>query len=163
MKCVMCDNRKSLKNRKISIKYKDCGLDHVTLQGVDYEKCQKCGEEYFGFGNVEQLHALIAVALISKKELLAGKELRFLRTYLDLSSSHFAERVGIAKETLSRFENNKQVVSKTFDLLVRALVATKIPGHVYNFQDWWLREHRMSYRRIELKAKNNRWKLKLAA
>ena len=48
MTCSMCDNKKSLKKTKITHKYKECGLDNVTLVGVEHFRCEKCGEEYFG-------------------------------------------------------------------------------------------------------------------
>lgn len=163
MKCVMCDNPKSLKTKAITIKYKESGLENVTLHGVEAHKCGRCGEEYYGFGDLEQLHGLIARVLVFKKGLLNGKELRFLRTYLGFSGSVFAERVGIAKETLSRFENNKQPMTKTFDLLVRALVTTKLPNRDYDSHDWWLNQQRKSLKQIELNAKNGGWELKEAA
>jgi len=45
MKCTMCENEKPLKKERITVKYKDCGLDNVTLIGVTYYKCHQCGEE----------------------------------------------------------------------------------------------------------------------
>ena len=163
MKCVMCDNQKPLKSKSVTMKYKECGLDNVTLHGVAIHRCNQCGEEYYGFGDLEQLHTIIARVLVFKKDLLDGKELRFLRTYLGFSSSVFAERVGIAKETLSRFENKKQPITKTFDLLVRALVTTKLPDHNYDSHDWWLNQQRKSFKQIELNSKDGAWELKKAA
>ncbi len=163
MKCVLCENKKELKRKKITMKYKQCGLDNVTLRGVEYFKCNRCGEEYFGFGDQEKLHALIARALILKGESLKGRELRFLRTYLGFAGAVFATRLGVSKETVSRFENDKQPISKTFDLLVRALVATKLPDRDYDFHDWWLKQEGKNFKRIELNAEKNGWHLKLAA
>lgn len=145
------------------MKYKECGLDNVTLRGVDSHKCHQCGEEYLGFGDQEQLHSLIAKALTLKKGILTGKELRFLRTFLGLSGAMFAARVGVSKETVSRFENDKQPLSKTFDVLVKSLVANKLPDRDYDFHDSWLNQQSRDIKRIELNAKKDGWHLKMAA
>ena len=164
MKCVQCDNHKSLKKRATTLKYKQCGLDNVTLRGVEYFKCDQCGEEYFGFGDQEQLHALIAHVLLQKKGLLIGKEIRFLRTYLGYSSGIFAKLAGYTKETLSRFENGKVPISKTLNILIRALVATKLPDRRYDFHDLLLHHAGESHQqRIELDARSGDWRLKQAA
>jgi len=163
MHCVLCDNKKVLKKRTTTVKYKQSGLDNVTLQGVEYYKCDQCGEEYFGFGDQEKLHAIIARVLIFKKDPLNGKELRFLRTYLGLSSAMFAIRVGLTKETVSRFENGKFPISKTLDVLVRSLVANKLPDRDYDFHDWWMRQEGKKLKRIVLNSDKNGWRLKEAA
>lgn len=163
MKCVMCDSKKDLKKTAITMKYKACGLDNVTLHGVDYHKCNQCGEEYYGFGDQEQLHSLIAQALISKKSVLKDKELRFLRTFLGLSSAMFAARVDVSKETISRFENGSRPISKTFDILVKSLVANKLPNRDYDFHDYWLKQKGRDFKLIELNAEKDGWHLKQAA
>lgn len=163
MNCVLCDNKKALKKQTTTVKYKQSGLDNVTLQGVEYYKCDLCGEEYFGFGDQEKLHAIIARVLIFKKDPLNGKELRFLRTYLGLSSALFAVRVGLTKETVSRFENGKFPISKTLDVLARSLVANKLPDRDYDFHDWWLHQQGKKVKRIVLNTDKNGWHLKEAA
>ena len=107
MKCVMCDNKKDLKEKKVKKKYKESGLDNVTLNGVSYSKCDKCGEEYYGYGDLGKLHATIARLLIIKRGVLSGKEVRFLRTYLGLSTSFFAKLTGYTVEHISRIEMEK--------------------------------------------------------
>jgi putative zinc finger/helix-turn-helix YgiT family protein len=165
MKCVMCDNNKLLKKQKTTKKYKESGLDNVTLHGVEYYKCDKCGEEYYGYGDQESLHALIARVLILKKELLTGKEVRFLRTYLGYSTTMFASLTCYTVESISRFETNDRDVSDKFDILVRAIVALKLPDpdRDYDLHDLWLNKQGESYNRIELNAKRNGWSVELAA
>lgn len=163
MRCVMCDNKKGLKKSRATIKYKECGLDNVTLHGVECHKCDQCGEEYYGFGDQEQLHSLISRALIFKKGILNGKELRFLRTFLGLSGAMFAARVAVSKETISRFETGSRPISKTFDILVKSLVANKLPDRDYDFHDHWLNQQGKNFKLIELNAEKDGWHLKLAA
>lgn len=163
MKCVMCNNPKPLKKKFITKKYTECGLDNVILKGIECHKCEVCGEEYFGFHNMDQLHAEIARALITKKGPLVGKEIRFLRTYLGYAGAVFAKLIGYRHETLSRIENHKQSSTKTLDILVRSLVANKFPDRNYKLHDMWLKEEGTPFKRIELKSQKDGWHIKLAA
>lgn len=163
MKCVMCDNPAPLKRRPTTVKYKESGLDNVTLHGVEYHKCDRCGEEYFGYGDMEKLHQLIAGLLIEKKGLLTGKEIRFLRTYLGYSGAVFAKFTDYTPESISRMENGKMDIKKTFDRLVRSLVLDKLPDRDYDLHDLWLQEKGKVLKRISLKAKNENWVVQEAA
>lgn len=163
MKCVMCENEKNLKKESIKMKYKECGLDNVVLDGVDHFRCDKCGEEFFGFGDQEQLHAIIAETLIKdKKDLLSGKEIRFLRSYLGYSGAVFAKLIGYSKEALSRIENHKSTVTLTFDRLIRSMVASRLPNRDYNLYDMWLKHQGKKLTQICLTQKNG-WHLQEAA
>lgn len=163
MKCAMCENPKSLKKSRITVKYKDCGLDNVTLVGVRYYKCDRCGEEYFGYGNTEILHKIIAQILLIKSGFLTGKEVRFLRKQLGYSGKMFARLIGYEHETLSRIENDKNPVTPAFDRVVRFAVAERIHDRDYDLHDELLKGGE-KFKRIELVATNQGdWKLKLAA
>jgi DNA-binding transcriptional regulator YiaG len=50
------------------------------------------------------LHRVIALELLSREGLLAGRELRFLRAHLDLSRSECARRLHITRRTLITWE-----------------------------------------------------------
>ncbi len=159
----MCENKKALKGSKITHKYKECGLDHVTLVGVEHFRCGECGEEYFGFGNLEKLHTTIAHVLLRKKDLLTGAEVRFLRKHLGYSGTMFAKLIGYDDASLSRLENGAQPITRTFDHLVRFLVASKLPDRNYDLHDQILSGGGVEARRIELKAKaGGLWELRVA-
>jgi hypothetical protein len=70
MICVECDNEKVLRPHVITKKYKECGLDNVTLHGVEEYRCAVCGAIYYKYGNLEVLHNLIAHILLKKAGLL---------------------------------------------------------------------------------------------
>ena len=164
MFCSMCDNKKRLKEEKATHNYKSCGLNNVTLIGVTYSKCDKCGEEYYGYGDMEKLHRTIAHALVQKKSTLAADEMRFLRKYLGYSAVDFAEDLlGISPEHLSRIENSKEAVSSVIDRLIRSLVTNKDPHRDYDALA--LLTHReMDFKRIILKPnKQGSWILQEAA
>lgn len=136
MKCSMCESRKKLKEETVrKYRYRECGLDNIFLLNIKRFSCNKCGEIYHNFGDMGQLHQLIAETLIKKKELLTGLEIRFLRKYLGYSSSIFSKIIGYEVEHLSRIENKKVQVTETFDRLVRLLILERMPDRKYNFHD----------------------------
>ena len=163
MTCSMCDNKKPLKKTKITHKYKESGLDNVTLIGVEYHRCDKCGEEYFGYGNLEKLNEAIAYILIRKKDFLTGQEVRFLRKHLGYSGTMFAKIIGYDDATLTRLERGAQPITKAFDRLVRFTVASKLPDRNYDLHDQILKDGGMKLDRIELTSTaQGNWKLKAA-
>jgi putative zinc finger/helix-turn-helix YgiT family protein len=132
----MCENPNELKMEILSsYKYKEGGLPNVILKGIRRHSCDVCGEEYLDFGDIEQLHSLLASVLIQKSNILTGKEIRFLRKYLGYSSSFFSKLVGYESEHLSRIENEKHCVQEVFDRLVRYMVKEKLPNRNYYLQE----------------------------
>jgi putative transcriptional regulator len=163
MTCSMCDNSKSLKGEKITHKYKESGLDNVTLIGIEKFHCDQCGEEYFSYGNIEKLHTAIAHVLLRKKDLLTGLEVRFLRKHLGYSGAMFAKLIGYDDATLSRLETGANPITRTFDHLVRFSVASKIPNRNYDLHDQILTGGGVNTNRIQLKAMpKGEWELKAA-
>lgn len=164
MTCSMCDNKKALKKTRITHKYKECGLDNVTLIGVEHYRCDKCGEEYLGYGNVEKLNEVIANILIRKKDFLSGNEVRFLRKHLGYSGTMFAKLIGYDDATLTRLERESQPVTRAFDRLVRFAVASRLPDRNYDLHDQILKGEGIKTNRIELSSiGHGNWKFKTAA
>lgn len=163
MDCI-CDNKKPLKKQPITTKYTAGGMPNVILFGVEYYKCEKCGEEFYGYGNLDELHQLIANVLITKKGLLSGKEIRFLRKFLGYSGAIFGKLVGYRQESLYRMEEGNQPLTESFDRLVRFLVASKLRDRNYDLQDLILKNQLRKVKRIEIQhTKTGKWKLKMAA
>src|SRR5438874_11484252 len=79
----------------------------VTLVGVDVYRCPNCHEYEVTIPNLSGLHAAIARHLVRKRGRFSGSEIRFLRKYLDFSSAKFAETIGVAPDTVSRWEKDK--------------------------------------------------------
>jgi putative zinc finger/helix-turn-helix YgiT family protein len=109
------------------------GLEDVIVEGVEVAHCPNCGEEEVSYGNVEQLHRLLALQLAEKEEALTPREVRFLRTYLGLSGTHLARRMGVTKETVSRWERVDQPLPMrgTAERLLRLMVVYERPVSEY--------------------------------
>lgn len=164
MNCTMCENKKNLKKSNTTFKYKACGLDNVTLIGVVSYRCNECGEEYVSFGNLENLHNTIASVLLKKRDLLTGKEVRFLRKHLGYSGAMFSRLIGYGHEAISRIETGANPVTESFDRLVRFTVAAKLPDREYDLHDQLLNNSGTKMNRIELTSiGHGNWKLKKAA
>ena len=65
--------------------------------------CEKCGEELTDGSEMVRLELEAAVVLTLYKP--AGDAIRFFRSVLNLKAMEFAELVGVAAETVSRWEN----------------------------------------------------------
>lgn len=132
MKCMACGKR-PVETRRESHRYTECGLDFVTLLNVQVRHCTHCGETEYVVPNVEQLHSLIASIVAAKPERLVPSEIRFLRKYLGYSSVDFAKAIGVAPETVSRWENvyAPKLMTLGLERFLRLMVMYQKPATSY--------------------------------
>ena len=133
MKCFECSADMNVTRE--TRRYKECGLDDIVLHGVEVRRCPKCGEEDIVIPRIEELHRLIAGGLLHKAGRLTGAEVRFLRKALGWSADDFAKSVGVARETVSRWENNHEQMSPVAERLLRLVVAHEKPIRNYHVPD----------------------------
>jgi putative zinc finger/helix-turn-helix YgiT family protein len=117
-KCIECGE--PTKRKIDAYQYHESGLDNVYLQNIPIYECN-CGAKYPSIFRVGYLNELIGEALLEKQSLLSGKEIKFLRKNLYLSSKDFANALGVGTTTLSKWENEKQRHRDTNDRLIRAV------------------------------------------
>ena len=135
MECPSCSSKKAMKCEVVTHKFKESGLENVTLTGVKSYRCNACGEVVYDFGDINQLNLLIAETLISKQGHLTGKEIRFLRSYVGYSSELFAKILGYDKTSWSRIENERTRISNQVNMAVRWVVAGKLADRDYEVHD----------------------------
>lgn len=166
MKCPSCDSNKNMKAKSTIHKFKESGLDNITLHGVIQHHCLDCGEIYFDFGNINQLNNVIADTLLKKKTNLTGKEIRFLRTHAGYSSEMFARLIGLDKTSLSRIENGRVKISNQVNMSVRFATGGKLTDRDYDLHDLFLAieaEDYIEFKNAEFKISNKgSWQLKIA-
>lgn len=133
MKCLSCDSKKNMKRSIKKIKYDECGLDYVTLDGVEVFECGNCGETLTNYGNMNEIHQLICDFIILKSSTFSGPEVRFLRKNLGYSTEMFAHILGVSKRTIERAENG--VISPLLNTSIRLLIANRKPDRNYNLHD----------------------------
>jgi DNA-binding XRE family transcriptional regulator len=59
--------------------------------------------------------------LVSKRGLLSGKEIKFIRSTLDLSQTTLAKILGCSYQTVLLWEKSKGLISKTADHFLRTI------------------------------------------
>jgi DNA-binding transcriptional regulator YiaG len=101
--------------------YTESGLQKVWLQNILVFRCKnpQCHAIVPEIPNMAELHVVIAMKLIAKPTLLSGEEIKFLRQMANLGSSQMAAMLGIHVTQLSRWENDKRIVSKKSDVALR--------------------------------------------
>lgn len=135
MECPSCDSKKPMKTEIIVHRFKESGLDNIILHGVKSQRCTKCGEVFYDFGDVNQLNRLIADTLLRKQGTLTGPEIRFLRTHIGYSSEMFSKMLGYDKTSWSRIENERSKISNQVNMSVRFAVAGKLADKDYDLHD----------------------------
>ena len=133
-KCGVCETK--MKNKRETVLYQ-CGLDGIVLEDILVYLCPRCGEREVEVPNTLKLHHEIAMALARKAERLGPKEIRFLRKYLGLSSTEFANKVGVDKATVSRWERVEEPTSMggQTERLRRVLVMSERPVESYSLDE----------------------------
>lgn len=117
------------RNDKKPLHYKECGLDDVYLvSGYEIEKTRH--GEGLSIKDLDQLHVAIGRNLATQKKALSGKELRFLRTHMDLTQSQLGQYLGLSSQQIARYEKGESDISGPVDLLVRALFIQSAGGSV---------------------------------
>ncbi|MGH6735015.1 MAG: helix-turn-helix domain-containing protein [Methyloceanibacter sp.] len=105
--------------------YTECGLDTVFLvNGYSYNKTS--GGKTVTIHDVDGLHRVIGLALVSQRERLSGKELRYLRTELLLSQAMLAKILGVRELTIGRWEKGQTEIPVSAEAIVRMLFAESV-------------------------------------
>lgn len=162
MECPSCSSKKAMKSEVITHKFKESGLDNVTLIGVKSYRYNECGEVVYDFGDLNQLNRLIADTLLRKQGHLTGREIRFLRSYVGYSSEMFAKILGYDKTSWSRIENDRSKVSNQVNMAVRWAVAGKLADRDYDVHDLVLaveNEEFVNFNNVHFKAARGGWQL----
>jgi len=119
-RCMRCGGEKAKTTRENEPMEE--AMPGVVLLGVEVTKCLQCGNREVAIPHLDALLKLIAETIVKKPGRLTGDEVRFVRSYLELSGMEFAELMDATPATVSRWENNKTPVGRTADLLLRAIV-----------------------------------------
>lgn len=158
MKCTDCGT--AMKTRKENYRYDECGLKYVTLVGVEVSRCPKCDNYEIAIPRIEGLHRLIARVLIEKATRFTGGEVRFLRKSLGWSGSDFGKHMGVADETVSRWENDAAPIGPQADRLLRLMVAQGRLTTSYPTERLTrINAKKAMITRLELESRDEQWEL----
>lgn len=120
MKCHSCSKNTQIKKVQ-KYQYTGTGLENIFLDNIEIRFCDNCEMESPVIPKILILHNTIANAIVCKRTLLSGAEIRFLRKNLRIKSQDWAKLLRTDKSVYSRWENDLQSVSPQSDLLIRYL------------------------------------------
>ena len=133
---MKCDCGRPVTTERNAVRRYDIGgLPHVELHGVEVTRCEGCGKEGIAIPRIGQLHRVLADAFVRQRRMLAPVEIKFLRKHMGLSGADFAQRMGVARETVSRWETGAQPMGAVADRLLRLIVVTHEPPECYAVED----------------------------
>ena len=162
MKCAECGA--DLKTIATTHRYAESGLPDVILHGVEVRRCRGCAEEEVAIPNIAGLHRCIAEILVRRNSALSGAELRFLRQFLGHSSKDFAKILGVAAETVTRWQTAGRPVPPAVDRAVRLLVMHTAPRTDYAAELFAsIKPHPPKRPRLSLRLHGNDWQTDKAA
>jgi putative zinc finger/helix-turn-helix YgiT family protein len=93
----------------------DGRLHHFQIPKLPVDRCATCGEVYFTNASDEQL----TYSLRQHLGVLQPAEIRSGIALLGLTQRAFAERIGVAAESVSRWMSGQNVQSRALDNLMR--------------------------------------------
>jgi DNA-binding transcriptional regulator YiaG len=107
--------------------YTECGLRNVWLVNG-----YRIHDTSYGKGvsveNMDQLHRVIAMLLITRKPALTGAEFRFLRKELGLSQAKLASLIGNNAQSVALWEKRGRI-PKWADRFIRAIYREYAEGN----------------------------------
>jgi putative zinc finger/helix-turn-helix YgiT family protein len=87
----------------------------LRIPDLEVPTCRKCGEQVFTAGTDDR----IVAALRAEVGLLPPEEIQNARGRLEMNQQELAEQLGVAKETISRWETGAMIQSRAMDNLLR--------------------------------------------
>lgn len=163
MKCTQCEQG-SMKSHRESVRGEEFfGLPNVILANVEVRRCESCGAREIAIPKIAKLNRLIAGFLVKNSQRLTGAEIRFLRKYLGWSSSDFADALGVKRETVSRWENEKEDMGQSAERVLRLSVVHFSPVEEYAIEALTqIEKKRSKPKNIRAEVKANEWALATA-
>jgi putative zinc finger/helix-turn-helix YgiT family protein len=130
MKCDICNKGKFVR-RELG-RYdlgKVLGLEGVTLLGAKGLVCDKCGEVMLDGEVIEQATEALNLLLVSQAGVLGTGEVRYLRKELEMTQEKLAERLGVHRVSVARWETGDVAMGQAESMALRAMVAMRAVEH----------------------------------
>lgn len=123
-KCFACGGDRMAQTTR-EVRKRVAGRTFVAVEPV--EVCGACGEITVDARAVHAFELAIAKALADAGP-RSGEELKLMRKALELRADELAELLDVTRETVSRWENDKQPLERRAVALVSELVVDRIEG-----------------------------------
>lgn len=93
----------------------------IIVEGVDYCKCNNCGEVVMDMKSAEKCSLLVDSEYRKRMGLLSPAAIREIRRSYGLTQEEFQRALGVGKTTVSRWETGKVIQLKPEDNLMRTM------------------------------------------
>ena len=124
--CIECGA--SMRTERGDFKFTITSRWAVTIADSKLHTCPRCGSHEGTVVKASALEKKIAAEVLVKDSPLALDEVKFLVESFDWTKRQVAARLGIAPETLSRYEQGAYRISPAVDRLLRLMVAVLYLG-----------------------------------
>ena len=105
------------------------GLEGVTLLGAKGLVCDHCGEVMLDGEVIDQATEVLNLLLVSQAGVLTPSEVRYLRKELEMTQEQLAERLGIHRVSVARWETGEVEIGQVESMALRAMVAMRAVEH----------------------------------
>ena len=93
----------------------------VHLRTVPGYTCDQCNGHTLDGTLINDVEQVLALAITQKPFLVSSQEAKFLRKHLGLTQDKLAERLGVVRETVARWETGESI-SPPNDFILRTVV-----------------------------------------
>lgn len=100
--------------------YTECGLNNVYINGI-VPMVDDDGDEVILIKHINQLHLVIAEAIVRHAKGMNGAELRFLRTEMGHTQAELAKLVHKDKQTIGRWERSEIEIDSAVEAVIRRI------------------------------------------
>jgi putative zinc finger/helix-turn-helix YgiT family protein len=122
--CVECGSDK-LQEADVQIERSIAGALFLTTASAT--RCGACGEEYVA-GEAVQKFELSIASYLALAGVHSGEVFRFMRKAIGMRAADLADLLGVAPETVSRWENDEREPERGLFGVLGALIGDKIAG-----------------------------------
>ncbi len=119
MKCSVCG--KEMVVTKEDYSYREIEVPNVILGNIEVRRCSE-GHVQAVIPRLAALHNELALVMANQPTRLSPAEFRFLRKHMGYASKVFARALGVAPETLSRWEKGREDHSQAAELAIREMI-----------------------------------------
>ena len=105
---------------KPPLQYTECGLEDVYLLNGYIEHKTPYGTGV-SVKHQDALHEAIGLHLAGERKLLAGKEIRYLRTHAQMTQAELGKRLGYSAQQVARWEKEQSEMPGAADRLLRII------------------------------------------
>ncbi len=97
----------------------------VRLRTVPGYTCDGCGGHTLDGTTINDVERVLALAITQNPFLVSPQEAKFLRKHLGLTQDKLAERLGVVRETVARWETG-EAISPPNDFILRTVVIASL-------------------------------------